>query len=182
MNKQKIILYVLTIIILFSLPIATIIVSTDTLKDGREFLFKVEAFDPYDMFRGNYLNINFKEQEVEGIYQKEGEYGDIFFVTINERDDGFAYFSDINTKKPNDTSDYYITRAYYRSYAETYDIDTPTRYYMNENKSLDAEKIYEENIDNTYVKVRVKDGKMVIVGVYVDDVLIDTIEPIKESK
>ena len=39
----------------------TIISNTNTLKDGTEYLFKVEAFDPYDMFRGNYLWINFDE-------------------------------------------------------------------------------------------------------------------------
>ena len=50
----------------------------------------------------------------------------------------------------------------------------------NENKSLDAEKIYDENVDNTYVKVRVKDGVMVIVGVYVNDVLIDTIDYVEK--
>ena len=47
---------------------------------------------------------------------------------------------------------------------------------MNEKKSLSAEGTYRKNIDNTYVKVRVKNGKMVIVGVYVNDVLIDTID------
>ena len=47
---------------------------------------------------------------------------------------------------------------------------------MNENKSLNAEQIYRDNIDNTYVKVRVKNGKMVIVGVYVNNILIDTID------
>ena len=51
---------------------------------------------------------------------------------------------------------------------------------MNEHKSLDAEKIYDENVDNTYVKVRVKDGLMVIVGVYVNDILIDTIDYVEK--
>ena len=181
MNRLKLGLYVFSVIVLFSLPVATIIVNTDALKDGKEYLFRVEAFDPYDMFRGNYLDINFMEQEVEGVYSKQGNYGDVFFATIDEREDGFAYFSDISLEEPKDISNYYKTRAFYREYSKTYDLETPTRYYMNENKSLDAEKIYEENVDNTYIKVRVKDGKMVIVGVYVDDVLIDSIERTEEN-
>ena len=45
----------------------------------------------------------------------------------------------------------------------------------NEDKSEEAEKLYEENIDDTYVKVRVHKGNMVIVGVYIGDNLIDNI-------
>ena len=79
-------------------------------------------------------------------------------------------------EKPEETKDYYETEGYYWGDSKEVRIDTPTRYYMNENKSLDAEKVYDENIDSTYVKVRVKNGKMVIVGVFVNDVLIDTID------
>jgi uncharacterized membrane-anchored protein len=174
MNK-KILLYILVVIVLFAFPIYTIIVSTDTLKGGNEFLFKVQAFDPYDMFRGNYINIDFKEQYVEDSNIGNIVYGEKYFVGIDTRDDGYAYFSNISLEKPKDTADYYQTTGY-SYYDNRCRIDTPNRYYMNENKSYNAEKIYNKNTDNTYVKVRVKNGKMVIVGVYVDGVLIDSIE------
>ena len=174
MKKNKLILYIVAVCILFLLPIGTVILKTDALRNGEEFLFKVEAFDPYDMFRGNYLNINFMEQEIVGEYPKAGDYYDWFYVTIEKSGDGFAYFSNISLEEPKDISNYYKTRGYYIEYRKTYNIDTPTRYYMNENKSLDAEKVYNENMEDTYVKVKVKDGQMVIIGVYVNDVLIDT--------
>ena len=181
MKKNKIIMYIVAIFILFIIPIGTVFIKTDALKNGEEFLFKVEAFDPYDMFRGNYLRINFMEQDVVGEYPKEGEYGDWLYVSVDKSGDGFAYFSNISIEKPKEISNYYKTRGYYREYNKTYNIDTPTRYYMNENKSLDAEEVYNENMENTYVKVRIKDGQMVIVGVYVNDVLIDTIEPTQKN-
>lgn len=181
MKKNKIIIYIVAIFILFIIPIGTVFIKTDALRNGEEFLFKVEAFDPYDMFRGNYLRINFMEQDVVGEYPKEGEYGDWLYVSVDKSGDGFAYFSNISIEKPKEISNYYKTRGYYREYSKTYNIDTPTRYYMNENKSLDAEEVYNENMDNTYVKVRIKDGQMVIVGVYVNDVLIDTIEPTQKN-
>ena len=177
MKKNKIIMYIVAIFILFIIPIGTVVIKTDALRNGEEFLFKVEAFDPYDMFRGNYLRINFMEQDVVGEYPKEGEYGDWLYVSVDKSGDGFAYFSNVSLEKPKETSNYYKTRGYYSEYRKTYNINTPTRYYMNENKSLDAEEVYNENMENTYVKVRIKDGQMVIVGVYVNDVLIDTIEP-----
>jgi len=177
LTQKQILLFCLTLIILFCIPIYTIVVSTDTLKDGTEFLFKVRAFDPYDMFRGNYLNISFEEQEIYGEFNTSSNNGhDDYYVTIGTNPDGFAYFSKISKSKPVGTSDYFKTTAYYYSYDNFYRVDTPTRYYMNEKKSFNAEQKYRENIQNTYVKVRVKDGKMVIVGVYVDNILIDTID------
>ena len=178
LTQKQILLFSLTLIILFCIPIYTIVASANTLKDGTEFLFKVMAFDPYDMFRGNYLNIRFEEKEVRGApnMSSNSSSRDNYYVTIETNPDGFAYFSKISKTKPVGTSNYFKTTAYYYNYDGIYTIDTPTRYYMNEKKSLNAEQIYRDNIRNTYVKVRVKDGKMVIVGVYVDNVLIDTID------
>lgn len=180
MNKlisNKNIVYIISIFILFIIPIYTIAVNSNTLKGGTEYLFKVEIFDPYDMFRGNYLNIRFKESSVSGksVYLKENS-KDEYFVTIGIAKDGFAYFKSISESKPVNTSNYFKTTGYYNKYSNTYTIDTPTRYYMNENKSEMSEKIYRDNIDNAYVKVRVKNGKMVIIGVYVDNILIDSID------
>lgn len=177
LTSNKIIIYILSICILFVIPIYTIATNNNTLKDGTEYLFKVEAFDPYDMFRGNYLNIKFKENTVKGIstYYQESN-NDEYYVTIEKNKDGFAYFKSISSTKPRNTSNYFKTTGYYNKYSNTCKIDTPTRYYMNEKKSVIAEEIYRNNIDTTYVKVRVKNGKMVIVGVYVNDILIDSMD------
>lgn len=99
-----------------------------------------------------------------------------YYVTLGTDADGFAYFRSVNLEKPSNTSNYFKTTGYYSTYQKKLIIDTPTRYYMNENKSISAEQIYRENIDSTYVKVRVKNGKMVVVGVYVNDILIDSID------
>ena len=123
-------------VILFGIPIYTIITNGSSLKDGTEYLFKVEAFDPYDMFRGNYLNINFEEDEVENIAISNENTGVIeyktYYVTIEEYQNGFAYFNAISEKKPKNTSNYFKTTGYYSTYAKAYIIDTPSRYYMNE--------------------------------------------------
>ena len=184
MNKttKQLIIYTLSIIILFSIPIFTIVNNSNTLKDGSEFLFKVEAYDPYDMFRGNYLNIRFEEDTAPYVssntYSEENnDYKKAeCYATININKDGFAYFTSVSPIKPTYTSNYFKTTGYYNKYDKTYRIDTPNRYYMNENKSEKAEKIYRENIDNAYVKVRVKNGKMVLVGVYINDKLIDSMD------
>ena len=180
MNKLTLnqrILYALSILILFAIPIYTIVTNDTTLKGGTEYLFKVQAFDPYDMFRGNYLDISFKENSVDVNFLKDYNTArEECYVTIGTSPNGFAHFKSVSFAKPKNTSNYFKTTGYYRSYSQKFIIDTPTRYYINENKSLNAEQIYRDNIDNTYVKVRVKNGKMVIIGVYVNNILIDTID------
>lgn len=180
MNKltlKQMLLYILSILILLAIPIYTIVTNDTTLKGGAEYLFKVEAFDPYDMFRGNYLNISFEEDSVDvNFIKEENTNKEDCYATIGIGADGFAYFSSVSLTEPKNTSNYFKTRGYYRNYTQEYIIDTPTRYYINENKSVNAEQIYNDNINNTYVKVRVKNGKMVIVGVYVNNILIDTID------
>lgn len=174
---NKNVLYIISILVLFIIPIYTIITNSSTLKDGTEYLFEVEAFDPYDMFRGNYLNISFKEDTVKGnLTDNQSYHSKDCYVTIGKNRDGFAYFKKVSESKPENTTDYFKTTGYYSRYLNEYRIETPTRYYMNEEKSLIAEQTYRDNIDSTYVKVRVKNGKMVIVGVYVNDILIDTID------
>ncbi len=178
LTQRQIFVYIALLMILFCIPIYIIITNTQTLKDGEEFLFKVAAYDPYDMFRGNYLDISFEENQVYSYnpIKPNSEMNSSYYVKIGKKSDGFAYFQSISDTKPTETSSYYKTKAYYSRVNNTYTIETPTRYYMNEKKSLRAETIYQENIENAYVKIRVKDGKMVILGIYVNGILIDTIE------
>ena len=127
---KKILLYVLVVIVLFALPIYTIVVSMDTLKGGNEFLFKVQAFDPYDMFRGNYININFQERYADSSNIENGVSGKKYFVTIETDDEGYAYFSDVSIKRPDDTADDYETEAYFFNYNDDTKgrSETPERY------------------------------------------------------
>ena len=181
LDSKKLMIFIVAIIVLFVIPIYTIVKSSDTLKDGTEYLFKIETYDPYDMFRGTYLNIRFEEDSIdyngtiddmdEDDYYKAKE----CYLTIKTREDGFSYFDRVYFTKPTNIRDYYKTTGrVYRGSSEIR-IDTPTRYYMNEDKVERAEEVYRENIDDAYVKVRVKDGKMVIVGVYINGILIDSI-------
>ncbi len=179
-STRKLLIYIVAIVVLFAVPIAIVVINTDTLKDGNEFLFKVAAFDPTDMFRGNYLSINFDEERAEIAFELDEEdkhYSrNKMYVTIEKNKEGFAYFDKAYLEEPKETQDYYETEGYYWSNSDQVRINTPTRYYMNEDKSQLAEDLYAQNINNTYVKVRVKNGTMVIVGVYIGDVLIDTMD------
>ena len=174
---KKFVAFVIAMFVLFTIPVYTIMINTNTLKDGTEYYFKIEAYDPYDMFRGNYLSIAFEENVIPAYSDYlDLDYNEKCYATIGVNAEGYAYFNGITEEVPTNTSAYYETTARYRSWEDGYVVTTPTRYYMNEDKSLKAEDYLNENIENAYVKVRVKNGKMVIVGLYVNDLLIDTID------
>ena len=175
-DKRMSIQYIIVLLFLFIIPMYTVLLSYDTIKNGKEYKFKVEAFDPYDMFRGNYINLNFKEDSIKNynnidILTSNGIEKD-YYVLIQEASDGFAYFSDISKVKPKN-SNYYTTSV--NCYIDESYVKTPDKYYMNEKKSMQAELAYNKNVNNTYVKVKVKDGNMVIVGVYINDILVDSL-------
>jgi len=172
MNKKISILYITAVLILFAIPMYVVLSNFNTLTSGTEYKFKVEAFDPYDMFRGNYININFDEHYIRTITNTPFFSGEDYYVSIEEGKDGFAYFNSITDVKP-ENSDYY--KSIITTYRGGLYVETPNKYYMNEKKSMQAELIYNKNINNTYVKVRVKDGNMVIVGVYINNILIDSL-------
>ena len=59
------------------------------------------------MFRGNYLNISFKEDSVKGnILEQQNNSVNEYYVTIGTRRDGFAYFTSISSTKPKNTTNW----------------------------------------------------------------------------
>lgn len=174
-TSNKFILYIIAIIILFIIPIITIITNYNTLKSGEVFIFKVRSYDPYDVFRGNYMNIVFDENSVINTSNIIDTFKKVY-VEIGKNNDGFGYFKSISNTKPKNTKTYFKTNCNMYSYNESkkkYVIDTPNRYYMNEKKSKMAEEILNKNIKNAYVKVSVKNGKMNVIGLYINGILID---------
>lgn len=159
----------------------------DVAATGKVFKFKTAPIDPYDAFRGKYVNLNFKENK--GNITKETKslnYGDDIYVTFKDSS-GFALVEIISIKEPQNTSAYvkakvdYVDNNYLglvnlktkRQPALAIHIDYPfERYYMNEIKAPKAETAYQENSrqakDNMYANVAIKNG----VGV-VNDVIID---------
>ena len=157
-SLNKLVIYIVTILILFLIPICTIVVNFYTINTGEIYLFKVRTYDPYDMLRGNYLNIQFDKDFI--ISNEIIDDTKDVYLELGIDNDGFAYFKNISNNKPKDSNIYFKTKCYYNKYSKEYKIDTPNRYYMNENKSKLAEELYKNNLDNAYIKVSVKNGHM----------------------
>jgi len=159
---KKILMAALAALIIIQLfvPISGIIKKFNILKTGAEFKFKVYPVDPYDAFRGRYVSLN-AQQRSNG----SGKYG---VIALDK--DGFAEIIYISNNKP--ASGHYVTsikRGWF-----TLPID---RYYMDEKFAPKAERLTQRREAGTeaYVTVRVKNGTLVVSGLYIDGVAIEDI-------
>lgn len=145
---------IILIVVQLFVPIFMIANQYDILKNGEEVKFETKPVDPYDAYRGRYVSI-----WVDRNTQQKGVYG---LLSVDEN--GFAKVESIQDTKPE--SGLYIKskdKKYYRL-----PID---RYYMDEKLAPKAERITQSTskVQKTYVTVRIKNGKCVVSGLYVDD-------------
>lgn len=159
---KKYLMPALIIVILIQLltPVYMIADKYVVLKTGEEFKFKVYPVDPYDAFRGRYVSLNAR-QETGG----PGKYG-----VISVDADGFAYISSISGDKP-------ASGAYVKSGGRSWFSLPIDRYYMDEKLAPKAEALtrQRENGEETYVTVRVKNGELIVSGLFINGVAIEKI-------
>jgi len=152
-------LFALIVIQLF-VPISMIIGKYNILGTGEEFKFRVYPVDPYDPFRGRYVSLNV----MRGI-SGNGKYG---VIAVDE--DGFASIVSVTDERPD--FGHYVTSMERGRF--TLPID---RYYMDEKFALRAERLTQQREGGTeaYVTVRVKNGNLVVSGLFIDGVAIEDI-------
>ena len=170
MNK-KITLGLFFLLVLFQLgtPLAMIVKRESVLKTGEHFRFKTAPVDPYDAFRGRYVALRLEADRVPVPEGLDLNYGQKVYAHIVVDEKGFAKFSTVSIARPEGIP--YI-EASGRIQGKNVQLDLPIdRYYMEEKAAPAAEKLYRKNStrdkQNTYVTVRVKDGYVVIEGLYI---------------
>ena len=150
------------IILQLFVPVYMIIKKYDVLNTGEEFRFKVNPVDPYDAFRGRYVQL----------YYRQEIYGNGKYCVIKVDADGFAYITEITDEKPKNA-------AYVKSESRQWFSLPITRYYMDEKFAPKAESLVRqsqwEQEAETYVTVRIKNGELVISGLFIDGVSIEDI-------
>lgn len=154
------------------------------LATGRPFKFRTEPVDPYDLFRGNYVHLDFMQDEVhvdhnyEALENKEHVYG-----LLSTDKEGYAVITKLLPEAPAGNIDYlklkisYIAEVNFKSIAY---IEYPfERFYMNEYKAPGAEAAYRQVVSDTsqvaYAIVYIKDGEAVLKDVMLND------KPIREA-
>ena len=159
---RKILLPILILVMIIQLLVPSYMIWNryDVLKNGEEVKFKVSLYDPYDAFRGRYVSIDV-DNEWGGLY--EYSYGRYGVLKVDEK--GFAKIESVSEKVPEG-------KLYITSSDEDYFYFPHDRYYMEETLAPKAEKAIEK-VDNAYITVRIKNGKSVISGLYINGIPVE---------
>lgn len=160
MKKHTLWALVAVIIVQLLTPAYMIAHRYDILRRGEEFRFIVAPVDPYDAFRGRYVYLN-SPQATTGY----GKYG---IIAVDG--EGFAYIREIADEKPSGV-------PYVKSAGRNWFSLPISRYYMDEKLAPKAESYTRQRSPEreSYVTVRVKNGELVVSGLYVGGEAIEDI-------
>ncbi len=174
MNKKIIIgLFILTSLIQFAAPLSMIWEREKVAQNGTEFKFKTRPIDPYDPFRGKYINLYFENNSVpvsnidDWVSQEEG------YFMIEKDSEGFAEVVSAHLEEPKEGNYIKMKCFHYYGADSTINFKYPfERFYMNENEALNAEKAYrssnrDRNKKIAYAIVKILNGETVLEDVII---------------
>ncbi len=188
MNKTKLFLlgFIILALIQIFVPLKMVIDREDILKNGKEFKFKTMAVDPYDLFRGKYITLNYISDNI-CIEQDEEKWKriDTIYVIISQDKDGFAIIKSVSAQEPKGKVDFIKAKMYFISQKEKKDKVKNTkkrvkvlhikypfqRFYMDEFKAYKAEVAYRKanrEKKEAYALIRVKKGIAVLKDVMIE--------------
>lgn len=139
------------------------------LQTGQRFYWQTAPVDPYDAFKGRYIDLQFKETTGPISENESLTYGQTAFALIEENSAGSAYIGSVTTKPP-EGYPYIKVKVNYIQGHNAY-IQLPfKRYYLPEGIASAAETAYRKSAGQTGVAaIRIKDGYGVIEELYIGD-------------
>jgi len=142
-----------------------------TLIYGESFKFLTAPVDPYDAFRGRYVSLRLDAETVDVPTNTNFKAGTVVYGKVAVGTNGFAYLTDLSTRKPDVPS--IRGRINYVAGDKAYLHLPIDRLYMNEKLAPEAEQAYRQNSSrtnqSTYVAVRILNGDAVIEDLYIND-------------
>ena len=171
--------FVVLCLVQYLVPLQMIWGRETTLKKGKEYRFQTEPVDPNDPFRGKYIVLSFKDNQVESPLESKWKARQAVYVEFDTNDEGFAIIKKIHSAPPKNTEYYLKTKIKYvrgvqnKKITISYPFD---RYYMDENKAATAEHLYREAqrdaAQPAYAVVHIRKGDAVLKDVILDGVSI----------
>jgi len=168
------VLFVLMVAVQLGAPTSMIAKRALTLRNGELYKIKCAPVDPYDPFRGKFVQLGV---QLDGDLTWKGTpllRNQEVFVPIEKDEDGFAVTSGISLTKP-ESGDYIKAKVRWNSAgSQNIPLSFPfDRYYLEEGIALDAERAYRSATRDeekpTYITVRIRSGFGVIEELYISD-------------
>lgn len=179
-NNKLLLVFAIVAIIQIAAPLYMAWHWEHILQTGQRFYWVTAPVDPYDAFKGRYIDLRFKETSGPVSGEDGLSYEQAAYASIEENADGKAYISGVSSKQPKENP--YIKVKINYIEGGTAHIKLPfKRYYMPESMAGAAETAYQESAGKTGVAaIRIKDGYGVIEQLYIDDKTLD--EYLRDSR
>lgn len=175
MKKIILPLFIVMCLVQWYVPAKMIVDQEAVLSEGKVYKFKTAPVDPADPFRGKYITLSFEENRFD--VSDFNVWLNVHDVYVSLTDSaGFARIRNVSLTEPED-ADYVKARVSYVTSYEPYRlfIEYPfERFYLEESKASEAEKIYWESqrgdsTQVTYAVVSVKNGEAALTDVKIND-------------
>lgn len=186
-NKTKWIFIGYAVLVLL-IPIYMVGSSANILSNGKLYKFRMEGYDPFDFFRGNYLRVRI---DTRGIPTDKDDWvpGETVYLSIDVDQDGYAFFDEA-LEEPPSSGDYmvskvdrlngfsrsvtgFVTGGMFGSDSEfrqkTVDVEIPNnlgKYFITEEYAEDGEFALRRARGFATVHVRVKNGNVRLQDIY----------------
>ena len=181
MDRKKGILYAFALLAFAQLFVpAKMIFDKELIIDsGTTFKFKVRPIDPSDPFRGKYITLNYADQSIDVPKEPEFFRKETVYILYAADSLGYAKAQYVSKEKPTKSADYLKTKVTHVTLykdKQVINIDFPfNRFYMEESKAGEAERIYWQSLwqtrgsENppTYAVLSIKNGKGVLKDVMI---------------
>jgi uncharacterized membrane-anchored protein len=161
-------------------PLSMVWDSQRTVDQGVEYKFKTAPVDPSDPFRGKYITLSFEAETYHPIDTTEAaipEQKEIYATLITDSL-GYATVLQLSEDRPLPGLDYITTEIYYvyrdENNKPVINLNFPfTRYYLEESKASEAERLYWNNNRDTaavcYATVSVHEGNSTLTDVMIGE-------------
>ncbi|HIA46781.1 MAG TPA: hypothetical protein EYN96_02115 [Candidatus Hydrogenedentes bacterium] len=169
-----VVLFVLMVAAQLAVPSSMIAKRELTLRNGGLYKIRCAPVDPYDAFRGKYVQLGV---QLDGELSWTGKpllTDQQVYVPIEKDEDGFAVATGITVTKP-ESGDFIKAKVSWNSAGvENTPLSYPfDRYYLEEEIALDAERAYRSATRDeekpAYITVRIRSGFGVIEELYIAD-------------
>ena len=139
----------------------------DILQTGETFYWQTAPVDPYDTFKGRYMDLRFQQTTIPRPDHTAWRYGQTAYALIDHDSQNHAYISGISRSAPSNAAYLQVKVSYIQD--DTIHIELPfKRYYLPEDLTTAAENAYRKHVgDATVAAVRIKDGYGVIEQLYI---------------
>ena len=171
MKSRKILfgLFISVAIIQATVPIYMAWHWENILRTGQRFLWQTAPIDPYDAFKGRYVELRFKETSGPVSDAAGLPVGQTVYAIVAENAEGKAYIKEVSAQKP-ETGTYIKVKAYTDSQNKAHVVLPFSRYYLPEELAPAAESAYREHGGkNGVAAIRIKDGYGVVEQLYIGE-------------